>query len=103
MNKKKRNDQGRYAERHSTGFIVTTWVAAALSVGLLYAATRALLTDFASFRSCSANSSGLTIVNCGKSSLNFGDLVFMLMFVLAAALTVSLFTAAWRFTVRGKS
>lgn len=103
MSKKIRNEQGQYAEKHSLAFVITTWVGAVLSVGLLYAAGNAVISDLASFRSCDANSAGLYVVNCGKPSFNLGDAMLILLFILAAALTATLFTAAWRFTRRGKS
>ncbi len=95
---KSRDLSGRYATRHSPKFIVAAWVASFLSVGLLYAISRVFWSDLASFQSCNTNSSGLSIVSCGKQSPNFGDILIFLVFVMAAALTVSLFTAAWRFS-----
>lgn len=83
--------------------VITTWVCSLLSTGLLYLAAIAVDADLASFRSCSANSSGLTISNCGKQSLNPGDLILIALLILSACLTVTLFTAAWRMTRRGKA
>lgn len=95
---KRRDLSGRYATRRSPKFIAGAWVAGFLSVGLLYVISRVFTSDLASFRSCNANNSGLSIVSCGKQSPNFGDVLIFLVFVMAAALTVSLFTAAWRFS-----
>ena len=78
------------------------WVASLLSVVLLYLVGGAVDSDLGSFRSCNSNNNGLTIANCGKQGLNFGDVILLALFVLAACLTVTLFTAAWRST-RGKA
>jgi hypothetical protein len=82
--------------------VVALWVLSLLSVGLLYLAGNAVDADLGSFRSCNSNNSGLTISNCGKQGLNFGDVVLFILFALAACLVVTLFTAAWR-TTRGKT
>jgi hypothetical protein len=97
MSKRKRDDKGQYAKHHSTKFIAFVWLSSFLSLGLLYLSARVLAADFASFRSCSSNSS-LAIHNCGKGSLNFGDIGLVLLFILSATMVVSLFTAAWRLT-----
>jgi hypothetical protein len=100
MSKRKRDDQGKYAKRHSAKFIALLWIASFLSLGLLYFSAGAVESDFAGFRSCSSNSS-LAIHSCGKDSLNLGDVGLVLLFILAAAMVVSLFTAAWRVTRNG--
>jgi len=82
--------------------IVTLWIVSLLSVSLLYLAGSAVDSDLGSFRSCSSNSSGLTIANCGKQGLNIGDVILLALFVLVTCLVVTLFTAAWRIT-RGKT
>ena len=79
--------------------IVVTWVSSFLSLGLLFLTGSVLMSDFGSFRSCSHNN-GLTVSSCGKQSLNLGDLMLCILFVLSAALVVSLFTAAWRMSKR---
>ncbi len=96
-----RDTEGKYSKRRSPGFIAGTWIAAVLSLGLLYAAGLAVSSDFAQFRSCSSNN-GLALHSCGKNSLNLGDLILIALFILAALLTVTLFTAAWRMSRRAK-
>ncbi len=82
--------------------IVLAWLAAIASLALVYAAANAMVSDILSFRSCNANSSGLTIVNCGKSAITMGDVLLALLLLLALALSVSLFTGAWRASRRRK-
>jgi hypothetical protein len=98
MSKRSKSPKG--PQRHSAGAIVAIWISSMLSVGLLYLAGSAVDADLGSFRSCSANNSGLTVTNCGKSGLSPGDLVLLLLLALCASLVVTLFTAAWRMTRR---
>jgi hypothetical protein len=87
-------------KRRSPGFIVAAWIASILSLGLVYVAAVAVRADFASFRSCSANDSGLMVTDCGKHSLNAGDLLLLVLFMACAALALSLFTASLRMVWR---
>lgn len=96
MSKRKTKQQ----PRRSPGFIAGSWIASMLSLGLVYAAAIAVRSDFAAFKSCSANDSGLMVSDCGKHSLNTGDFVLILLFILSAALTLSLFTASLRMVWR---
>lgn len=89
--------------RRSPIIITFVWLSGLVSLGLLYAAANAVVSDFGSFRSCSSNTSGLSVSNCGKTSLNPGDMILMVLFVLAAVLAISLMTAAWQMTWRSKS
>lgn len=98
---KRRDTEGKYTKRRSPAFIVSVWVASFLSLGLLYATGLAVSSDFAQFRSCSTND-GLALHSCGKQAINVGDLMLVTLFVLAAVLVVTLFTASWR-TVRGST
>ena len=100
---KRRDLSGRYAVKRSPKFVAVCWVGSVLSLALLYVLAKAVIADAASFRSCSANDAGITVVNCGKASVNFGDVLLIGLFILSAALTVSLFTAAWRVSQRVKS
>ncbi|MDL2363141.1 MAG: hypothetical protein QFB86_02020 [Patescibacteria group bacterium] len=100
MNKLKRNDKGQFAKDRSPKVLVFSWLSTLLSVILLYITSRAVMSTIGSFRSCDANSSGLIVRDCGKHSLNFGDIVILALFVAAAALTVSAFTASLRITRR---
>lgn len=77
------------------------WLGVSLSIGLLLATGAAVKSSFASLRSCDANNSGLTVVNCGKAAPNITDFFLLGLFVLSAVLVVSLFTGAWRM-IRGK-
>ncbi|MDB5169201.1 MAG: hypothetical protein JWO41_557 [Candidatus Saccharibacteria bacterium] len=85
----------------SPWFILGTWVLGFGSIGLLYLSGRVLSNDIAGFRSCS-DSNGIVVLNCGKSSLNVGDLVLFVLFIACIALTMSLFTAGWRMLQRAK-
>ena len=98
----KRDQYGQYVKRRSPLLIVTTWLCSFVSVGLLFLAGLAVKSDLASFKSCKANDNGLVVVACGKQSLNWGDAFLIGMFVLAAVLVVTLFTAAWRMTRRSR-
>ncbi len=88
------------AKRPSPVLLVLSWVGSLLSIGLLFVFGNAVISDFASFRSCNSNSAGISVAACGKQSLNVGDLMLLLLFALAAALVVTLFTAAWRLSRR---
>lgn len=83
-------------------FIIGTWLASLLSVGLLYVSGKILSVDLSAFRSCAENNSGLFLTNCGKKGLNLGDLALLGLFIACTALTLSLFTAALRMTRRSK-
>jgi hypothetical protein len=98
-----RNAQGQYARPRSTGFIIFTWLCGFLSVGLLYLAARAVVSNFASLRSCDVNSSGLAVSSCGKAALNVTDIMMIGLFMLIAVLVVTLFTAAIRMTRRSRA
>lgn len=76
-------------------FILGTWVASFASVVLLYFAWRVLSADVTSFRSCN-HSNGLMIANCGKASVNIGDIIMVGLFIACSLLTITLFTAGWR-------
>jgi hypothetical protein len=89
-------------KRRSPGYLIFIWITSFLSVGLLLLAGNAVRSDIAQFRSCNSNSSSLAIHACGKTSLNVGDLVLFLLFVLCAGLAVSLFTHSWQASKGGK-
>lgn len=91
---------GKYAKHRSLGLIVSTWIGALLSLGLLLFTGNAVKGNFAAMRSCDANNAGLTVVSCGKQGLNITDIFVIGLFVLSAILVVSLFTGAWRMTRR---
>lgn len=97
VNSGSRNGHGQFAKAPSKKMLSAAWVAAILSLGLLWASTTMVEASFGAFRSCSTNNV-LTVSNCGKQSLNLGDLILVGLFILAAALTLSLFTHAWRVT-----
>lgn len=89
-------------KKRSPFLIIVTWAGAIISLALVYVATRATINDILSFRSCSVNSSGLTIVNCGKQSITFSDVLLAALLFLAILLSLSLFTGAWRASRRRK-
>ncbi len=99
LNKTRRDNKGKFAKK-SLKFVIFSWLASLVSLGILYAAGAAVYSIFSSFRSCDANSAGLSIVSCGKQSLNFGDLVIVGLFIASAALVITLFTAAWQASLR---
>ena len=82
-------------------FIIGTCIMAIASLVLLGITGKMLSVDFAGFRSCSDNSSGLFLATCGKQSLNLGDLALIGLFLACIALSMSLLTASWRM-VRSK-
>lgn len=96
----KRNEQGQYARNGSKKMMLLSWLGSLASIALLLAAGAAVLSSFSAFRSCDSNSSGLSINACGKQSLNIGDFVLVGLFILTAALTVSVCTASWRMTIK---
>lgn len=97
---KVRNSEGKYAKAYSKKFIAFLWFSSLVSILLLYLAGTALTDTMSAFQSCSGNSTGLSISNCGKQGLNVGDIIIFTLFVLSAALTVSLVTASLRATKR---
>lgn len=101
MSKTKRNDKGQYTKNRAMKRLAMSWVATLASLGLLYGAGGAVLATFGSFRSCDANNTGLFIRNCGKESLNVGDVIIIGLFITSAALVASVFTASLRMTRKG--
>jgi hypothetical protein len=101
MSKRKnsRNDQGQYAKAPAMWSVGASWIFAVLSLGLLWFSAAAVSSDFGSFRSCSSNNV-LTVSNCGKQSINFGDIALIGLLVLAAFFTLSICTHTWRVTRR---
>lgn len=100
MNEMKRNSKGQYTKPASPKKLAAYWSAAAVSAVILYGCGAAVMATMGSFRSCEANSAGLFVRNCGKLNLTPSDLVILVVFIAAAVLCVSLFTAAWRITKR---
>lgn len=96
----KRDKQGQYARRRSPVFIVMVWLSSILSLGLVYLTAKVAMSQLIAFRSCNGNSNGLTVVSCGKQSLNLGDIVLIALFILAMILSFKLFLTAWRLTSR---
>ncbi len=100
--KTKRNDKGQFRHDSSVGVLAAMWAAGVISLGLVWLAARAVMSDFGSFRSCNDNTGILTVSSCGKHSLNLGDFIMLGLLALTACLSVSLLTAAWRMTRKGK-
>jgi hypothetical protein len=82
-------------------FILGTWILGFGSLAILYVTGKVLSNDISGFRSCD-HSNGIIVANCGKASLNFGDVVLFVLFAACVALSMSLFTAGWRMLKRGK-
>lgn len=93
---KRRETDGKFARKYSAGQIVRQWVFWLISVGAAYGVARFVASDFAAFRSCSRNDTGLYINNCGKQGLNFGDLVLIALFAASILIAVGLFNSALR-------
>ena len=79
---------------HSPGLTVMAFIGGFLSLGLLYFIGKVIANDFASFRPCSSNNTDLSIMSCGKASLNSGDFILIILLILSAVLAFTLFTAA---------
>lgn len=101
MSKAKRNHKGKFVRSHSKAFIVTAWTLSVISLGPLWLASRAAMSDIGSFRSCNTGTGILAISSCGKKSLDLGDLIILGLLVLSACLSFSLLTGAWRATNKG--
>ena len=97
----KRNMKGQFVEGHSRAFIVSFWAAGVLSLGLIWFAVKAVLSDLGGFRSCSESTGVLGITTCGKQSMNIGDFVLIGLLALSACFSFSLLTGAWRATRKG--
>ena len=97
----KRNSKGQFVHAHSKAFMAALWLASLISLVLLWLSARAVMSDFGSFRSCSASTGILTLSSCGKQSLNLGDFALLGLFALAVCFAFSLLTAAWRATRKG--
>jgi hypothetical protein len=86
-----------YGDKKRSPLLVTvSWVGSVLSLLLVYFAVTAVVNDILSFRSCSTNNTGLSVVNCGRTNIGIGDVVLGLLLILSVMLCVSLFTGAWR-------
>jgi hypothetical protein len=97
----KRNGKGQFIHGHSSVFIASFWLAGIASLGLLWLAGRAVMSDLGSFRNCNGGTGILSVSSCGKQSLNPGDFILLGLFVLAACFSLSLLTGAWRATRKG--
>ncbi len=71
------------------------WLGTVLSAGIFITLAKIVISDFESFRSCSADV-GLVAADCGKQSINPGDVLLCLFFVMSAILLVCCATVAWR-------
>lgn len=92
-----------YGDKKRSPFVIAiAWIAAVMSLSLVYFATRAMISDILSFRSCSVNDSGLTVVSCGKQAITLGDVLLGVLLLLSILLSISLFTGAWRASRRRK-
>ena len=94
----KRDDRGQFVRPPSRRVLSASWAGVIVSLGLLWLCTSMVEASLGAFRSCSTNNNGVTLSNCGKASLNPGDFILIGLFILAACLTLSLATHAWRMT-----
>lgn len=95
----KRHKDGKYAPKHSVRTILLTWLAAFVSIGLIYLVLRLFASDLAAFRSCGHNDS-LKLNTCGKQGLNVADGLIFLLLVACVTLSIGLFSRAWNITRR---
>jgi len=100
MSRRKRNDYGQFAKGPSKKMLFGSWLGSLAGLGITWAMLLAVWSDLSSFRSCNANSGGLTLSSCGKHGLNVGDVVLLGLFLLAGCLAFSLCTHAIRITKR---
>jgi hypothetical protein len=87
-------------KRPSVPALISLWFVATISLLLLVPTGAAIMADSGSFRSCSVNGSGLFIENCGKRTLNGGDVLIGILFLGSLTVVVCLFTHAFRLTRR---
>lgn len=85
------------AARRSPTPIILSWLAAVFSIALAYFFGRASVAAFGSLRSC-ASTTIAQASNCGKPSLNAGDLMLVALFMLSLLFMMSALTHAWRIT-----
>lgn len=83
--------------RRSPTPLILSWLVAVFSIALAYFFGRASVAAFGSLRSC-ASTTIAQASNCGKQSLNAGDLMLVALLVLSLLFMLSAVTHAWRLT-----
>jgi len=94
----RREADGKFAHHYSPSQIARQWLLWLISLAIFYGVARFMAADFAAFRSCSRNDTGLYISNCGKQGVNVGDLAVLALFVISLLVVVGLFNRALRMT-----
>lgn len=100
MSKMRRNEEGKFAKAPSKKMFFGSWIGALLSLPLLWFVLKAVLSNFASFRSCNSNNNGITVVNCGKQGLNLGDVILLVLLAAAGFMAFSLWVHSIRMSKR---
>lgn len=70
---------------------------------LVYLTGDFLYQDISSFQSCSVNSSGLSVQNCGKSNVTPGDILMLVVFIGSVTMAFSFLYYSYRFIFNKKS
>lgn len=83
-------------QRRSVSVILWSWSGFFVSVGIMVLAGAMVYADASAYRPCSINSSGLSIVSCGKRSVDVSDLIIAGLFIGAVLLVISALTHAVR-------
>jgi hypothetical protein len=96
-----RSASGKFTQRKPMRVLAAWWGSSAFSLVVVWLAARAVMSDLGGFRSCSGDTQILTVDSCGKQSLNLGDMILLGLLALAAFMSFSLLTAAWRATKKG--
>lgn len=100
--KQKRDETGKYRSQQPAGLVFGLWIVSFVSLGLVWLVSRAVLSDFGSFRKCDGGTGISSIASCGKQSINVTDFALIGLLGLACALSASLLIASWRMTKKGK-
>ncbi|MBC7707897.1 hypothetical protein H7Y63_01605 [Polaromonas sp.] len=83
-------------QRRPISTIMWSWLGVAFSLLLLVPAAGMVVADASSYRSCSINTSGLTVSACGKSAVDISDLVLLGIFLGSVLLVICAVTHALR-------
>ncbi|MDL2342039.1 MAG: hypothetical protein QFB87_03105 [Patescibacteria group bacterium] len=83
-------------QRRPISTIVWSWVGALVSLLLLIPAGGMVVADISAYRSCSINTSGLTVSACGKHSVDVSDLIIIGLFIGTVLLVICAVTHALR-------
>lgn len=85
-------------QRRPISTIIWSWLGALISLLFLVPAGAMVVADAAAYRSCSINSSGLSVSVCGRHSVGVSDLVLIGLFLGALLIVICAATHAVRMT-----